>query len=62
MPVQPASVLEPKIHGFGHVMLPPAAGPTEYEQDPIMDAEQINAIGTQLADLSQRTVELRRYL
>lgn len=29
---------------------------------PIMDAEQINAIGTKLADLSQRTVELRRYL
>ncbi|MEA3394654.1 MAG: peptide chain release factor 2 [Pseudomonadota bacterium] len=27
-----------------------------------MDAEQINAIGTKLADLSQRTVELRRYL
>ncbi|MFN4360200.1 MAG: peptide chain release factor 2 [Hylemonella sp.] len=27
-----------------------------------MDAEQINAIGSKLADLSQRTVELRRYL
>ncbi|MFN7443650.1 MAG: peptide chain release factor 2 [Curvibacter sp.] len=27
-----------------------------------MDAEQINAIGSRLADLSQRTVELRRYL
>jgi len=27
-----------------------------------MDAEQINAIGTQLTDLSQRTVELRGYL
>ncbi|WP_155831732.1 peptide chain release factor 2 [Hylemonella gracilis] len=27
-----------------------------------MDAEQINAIGAQLADLSQRTVELRGYL
>jgi hypothetical protein len=29
---------------------------------PTMDAEQINAIGAQLADLSQRTVELRGYL
>jgi len=28
----------------------------------MMDAEQINAIGTKLTDLSQRTVELRRYL
>ncbi|HBH37462.1 MAG TPA: peptide chain release factor 2 [Curvibacter sp.] len=27
-----------------------------------MDAEQMNAIGSKLADLSQRTVELRRYL
>ncbi|MFZ9298243.1 MAG: peptide chain release factor 2 [Hylemonella sp.] len=27
-----------------------------------MDAERINAIGSQLADLSQRTLELRRYL
>jgi hypothetical protein len=36
---------------------------TEHRQDfPMMDAEQINAIGSRLADLSQRTVELRRYL
>ena len=36
---------------------------TEHRQDsPMMDAEQINAIGSKLADLSQRTVELRRYL
>jgi hypothetical protein len=27
-----------------------------------MDAEQINTIQNQLADLSQRVVELRRYL
>jgi len=27
-----------------------------------MEAERINAIGSKLADLSQRTVELRRYL
>jgi hypothetical protein len=27
-----------------------------------MDAEHINQIGTQLADLSARTEELRRYL
>jgi hypothetical protein len=28
----------------------------------VMDTEQINAIGHQLADLSQRTIELRGYL
>jgi hypothetical protein len=28
----------------------------------LMDTEQINAIGHQLADLSQRTIELRGYL
>jgi len=27
-----------------------------------MDAERINTIGTRLADLSQRAIELRRYL
>jgi len=27
-----------------------------------MDIEHINALGTQLADLSQRTADLRRYL
>jgi len=27
-----------------------------------MDIERINAIGTELADLTQRTAELRRYL
>jgi hypothetical protein len=28
----------------------------------LMDAEQINQIGTTLADLSERTADLRRYL
>ncbi len=27
-----------------------------------MDIEHINALGTQIADLTQRTAELRRYL
>jgi len=27
-----------------------------------MDIELINALGTQIADLTQRTAELRRYL
>lgn len=27
-----------------------------------MDIERINALGTQIADLTQRTAELRRYL
>jgi len=27
-----------------------------------MDIEHINALGAQIADLSQRTAELRRYL
>ncbi|GAB4090437.1 hypothetical protein GCM10028785_31060 [Hydrogenophaga soli] len=31
-------------------------------KDTIMDAEHINSIGTRLADLSARVVELRRYL
>jgi hypothetical protein len=31
-------------------------------QDPIMDIERINAIGNQIADLSERTVALRGYL
>ncbi len=30
--------------------------------DPTMDTEQINAIGTLLADLSDRTQQLRGYL
>jgi hypothetical protein len=34
----------------------------EHRQDTPMDAEQINQIGATLADLSARTVDLRRYL
>jgi len=37
-------------------------GFSPYRQDTLMDAEQINQIGATLADLSQRTVDLRRYL
>ena len=33
-----------------------------HSQDHPMDAEQINQIGATLADLSARTVDLRRYL
>ncbi len=35
---------------------------TPNTQDTIMDAEQINQIDANLADLSVRTVDLRRYL
>ena len=35
---------------------------TSHQQDTTMDAEQINQIGANLADLSVRTVDLRRYL
>jgi hypothetical protein len=37
-------------------------GFSKHRQDTHMDAEQINQIGATLADLSQRTVDLRRYL
>jgi hypothetical protein len=30
--------------------------------DPIMEAEQLNAIANRLADIAQRSGELRRYL
>lgn len=36
--------------------------PTETIRIPIMEAEHINLIGTQLADLSARTAALRGYL
>ena len=31
-------------------------------QEPAMDAERINQIGTRLSDLAARTEDLRRYL
>jgi len=36
-------------------------GPTSFESN-VMDAERINQIGTQLTDLSARTLDLRGYL
>jgi len=33
-----------------------------FSADPIMEAEQLNAIARRLQDLSQRNAELRRYL
>lgn len=36
--------------------------PQTHKEDPIMEAERINLIGSTLADLSVRTVDLRRYL
>jgi hypothetical protein len=41
-----------KIRGF----------PQTPKEDLIMEAERINLIGSTLADLSVRTVDLRRYL
>lgn len=38
-----------------------AFAPTKYKED-FMEAERINAIGTALEDLSERTHELRGYL
>jgi hypothetical protein len=40
----------------------PAGRPTQTHKDPSMDIEQINAIGTRLSDLSERTHALRGYL
>jgi hypothetical protein len=37
-------------------------GASQNKKDIIMDAEQINAIGYQLADLTQRAAALRGYL
>lgn len=37
-------------------------GPNTHTEEHIMDIERINAIGTQLADLTQRTLDLRGYL
>ena len=39
-----------------------AASHSNSLQDPFMDTEQINLIGTTLCDLTERTQELRRYL
>jgi hypothetical protein len=39
-----------------------AAGPGGREKIARMDTEEINAIGTLLADLSERTQQLRGYL
>ena len=33
-----------------------------FRTEPIMDVEHINAIGNRLADLTQRTIDLRGYL
>ena len=36
--------------------------PKNLPQEPLMDIEQVNAIGSLLADLSARTEQLRGYL
>jgi hypothetical protein len=41
---------------------PPPPGRPRHDQDPIMDIEHINAIGKNIADLSERTIALRGYL
>jgi hypothetical protein len=51
----------------GHRSTPPAAGPApafahRLFRENTMEAERTNAIRNQLADLSARVVELRRYL
>jgi hypothetical protein len=47
------------IHGRScRAKRPPSAA----AQDPTMDIERINAIGSSLADLSERTSALRGYL
>ena len=48
------------MHGLGHGL--EAATPRAERQSRPMDTEQINAIGTLLADLSARTEQLRGYL
>jgi len=43
-------------------LAPPRGMPPNTHRIKIMEAERVNLIGTTLADLSQRTEELRRYL
>jgi hypothetical protein len=42
--------------------MPHRAQPTPFQEEDTMDIELVNALGTQIADLTQRTAELRRYL
>jgi hypothetical protein len=42
--------------------MPSDGGPPNTAKDSTMDIERINALGTQITDLSQRTADLRRYL
>ncbi len=42
--------------------MPESAPANPHRHTPVMDTEQVNAIGTLLADLSDRTQQLRGYL
>jgi hypothetical protein len=48
------------VRGQAHPAPPPRR--PRHDQDPIMDIEHINAIGKNIADLSERTTALRGYL
>ncbi|MDD0816738.1 hypothetical protein PSQ39_19015 [Curvibacter sp. HBC28] len=50
------------LHATGAAILRRPSPAPEHSQEKIMEAERVNLIGTNLADLSARTVDLRRYL
>lgn len=51
-----------KIPGFADAGFTGVSGAPTHRRTTSMDIEQINAIGTRLADLSERTTALRGYL
>jgi len=57
---------EPRIvaaeRGFGQVHGHAAAYNFPFTNEDIMEADEINVIANTLADIAQRTAELRRYL
>jgi hypothetical protein len=57
-----AQGLHAKISGFARAGSTGVTGASTHRRTTSMDIEQINAIGTRLADLSERTTALRGYL